>query len=60
MSSKMPLKVLLVEDHAAFRQALAFVLEDEQGLEVVVHAGSLTEAGEALEGGASKGAWTWR
>jgi len=51
MSPKKPLKVLLVEDHAAFRQALAFVLEDEQGLEVIAQAGSLAEAREALEGG---------
>jgi DNA-binding NarL/FixJ family response regulator len=51
MSPKTSLKVLLVEDHAAIRQALAFVLEGEQGLEVVAQVGSLAEAGEALEGG---------
>jgi DNA-binding NarL/FixJ family response regulator len=51
MSPQTPLKVLLVEDHAAFRQALAFVLEGEQGLEVIAQAGSLAEAREALEGG---------
>ena len=55
MSPKTPLKVLLVEDHAAFRQALAFVLEDEQGLEVIAQAGSLAEAREALEGGGLAG-----
>jgi len=42
---------MLVEDHVAFRQALAFVLESEQGLEVVAQVGSLAAAREALEGG---------
>jgi DNA-binding NarL/FixJ family response regulator len=51
MSPKMPLKVMLVEDHAPFRQALAFVLQREQELEVVAPAGSLAEARRALEGG---------
>src|SRR5829696_1028894 len=46
-----PLKVMLVEDHLAFRQALAFLLADDPGLEVVAQAGSLAEAREALEGG---------
>ena len=55
MSPNSPLKVMLVEDHAAFRQALAFVLEDEQGLEVIAQAGSLAEAREALEGGGLAG-----
>jgi DNA-binding NarL/FixJ family response regulator len=54
MSPKTPLKVLLVEDHAAFRQALAFVLESEQGLEVVAQAGSLATARETLEAGGPK------
>jgi DNA-binding NarL/FixJ family response regulator len=51
MSPKTPLKVMLVEDHAPFRQALAFVLQSEQGLEVIAQAGSLAEARRALEGG---------
>jgi DNA-binding NarL/FixJ family response regulator len=51
MSPKMPLKVMLVEDHAPFRQALAFVLQRKQELEVVAQAGSLAEARRALEGG---------
>ena len=51
MSPNTPLKVMLVEDHAAFRQALVFVLKSEQGLEVIAQAGSLAEAREALEGG---------
>ena len=46
-----PLKIMLVEDHLAFRQALAFLLADDPGLEVVAQAGSLAEAREALEGG---------
>ena len=46
-----PLKVMLVEDHVAFRQALASVLEGEQGLEVVAQVGSLAEARRALGGG---------
>jgi DNA-binding NarL/FixJ family response regulator len=50
MSPNTPLKVMLVEDHAAFRQALVFVLKSEQGLEVIAQAGSLAEAREALDG----------
>ena len=48
-----PIRVLLVEDHASFRQALAFMLEREPGFEVAGQVGSLAEArqlnGEALE-----------
>jgi DNA-binding NarL/FixJ family response regulator len=51
MSEPTPLKVMLVEDHRAFRQAFARVLEGEQGLEVVAQAGSLAEASEALDEG---------
>jgi two-component system, NarL family, nitrate/nitrite response regulator NarL len=39
-----PIRILLVEDHASFRQALAFMLEMEPGFEVVGQIGSLTEA----------------
>jgi DNA-binding NarL/FixJ family response regulator len=39
---------MLVEDHAAFRQALAFLLADDPELEVVAQAGSLAEARVAL------------
>jgi DNA-binding NarL/FixJ family response regulator len=46
-----PLKVMLVEDDAAFREALAFVLAEGHGLEVVAQAGSLAEARKALDGG---------
>jgi DNA-binding NarL/FixJ family response regulator len=41
--------ILLVEDHAAFRQALAFLLSREPELEVVAQAGSLAEAREEIE-----------
>ena len=51
-----PLKIMLVEDHVAFRQILAFLLADEPGLEVVAQAGSLAEAREALDGGGLDGA----
>lgn len=37
-------RVLLVDDHAIFRQALAFVLDREPGFTVVGQAGSLAEA----------------
>ena len=43
------LRILLVEDHAAFRSTLALILESEPDLEVVAQAGSLAEAREALE-----------
>jgi DNA-binding NarL/FixJ family response regulator len=48
MSSTTPLRVMLVEDHIAFRQALAFVLSREPDLEVVAEVGSLAEARQAL------------
>ena len=39
---------MLVEDHIAFREALAFLLCHKSDLEVVAQAGSLAEAREAL------------
>jgi DNA-binding NarL/FixJ family response regulator len=39
---------MLVEDHIAFRQALAFLLSHKPDLEVVAQAGSLAEAREAI------------
>jgi DNA-binding NarL/FixJ family response regulator len=44
-------RIMLVEDHAAFRQVLTFLLSDDPELEVVAQAGSVAEAREALEGG---------
>ena len=55
MRATTPLKIMLVEDDAAFRQALAFVLTSEQELEVVVQVGSLAAAREALQGGGLEG-----
>jgi DNA-binding NarL/FixJ family response regulator len=42
--------ILLVEDHASFRQTLAFVFDQQPDFEVVAQAGSLAEARRALEG----------
>lgn len=44
MDATKTLKVMLVEDHLAFRQALALLLGHEGDLEVVAQAGSLAEA----------------
>ena len=44
------IRILLVEDHALFRNALTLLLGHEPDLEVVAQAGSLTEAREALDG----------
>jgi DNA-binding NarL/FixJ family response regulator len=43
-------RVVLVEDHASFRQALAFMLEREPDLSVVGQASTLAEARGQLEG----------
>ena len=51
MSATESIRIMLVEDHAAFREALAFLLDNEPDLEVVAQAGSLAEAREALWGG---------
>ena len=47
-------RVLLVEDHATFREALASVLEREPDFEVVGQVGSLAEARKMCEDGAAK------
>lgn len=41
-------RVLLVEDHASFREALAYVLGEEAGFAVTAQAGSLEEARVAI------------
>jgi DNA-binding NarL/FixJ family response regulator len=43
-------RVLLVEDHASFREPLAFMFGREPDLEVVAQAGSLAEARQMLAG----------
>jgi DNA-binding NarL/FixJ family response regulator len=48
MGATRTVRVMLVEDHVAFREALAFLLSREPDLEVVAQAGSLAEAREAL------------
>ena len=51
MGTGTTVRVMLVEDHTAFRQVLTFLLSDDPELEVVAQAGSVAEAREALEGG---------
>src|SRR5215212_10288020 len=41
-------RVMLVEDHAAFRQSLAALLSQEPDIEVVAQAGSLAQARKML------------
>ena len=48
MSETKSLRVMLVEDHLSFRQALAFLLGREPDLEVVAQAGSLAQARQML------------
>lgn len=43
-------RVMLVEDHAAFRESLAFMFDREPGFEVVAQAGTVAEAQEKLGG----------
>ncbi len=47
-------RILLVEDHASFRQALAFMFEREPEFAVVGQAGTLAEARRFLNGSAGK------
>ena len=43
-------RILLVEDHASFRQTLAFVFDQQPEFEVVAQAGTLVEARLAMDG----------
>lgn len=43
-----PIRLLLIDDHAVFRQPLAFMLDREPDLTVVAQAGSLAEARDVL------------
>src|SRR4028119_82103 len=44
-------RILLVEDHASFRQTLAYIFDGEPDFEVVAQAGSLAEARRTAVGG---------
>jgi DNA-binding NarL/FixJ family response regulator len=44
-----PLRIMLVEDHVSFRQALAYMLDRDPGFEVVAQAGTLAEARRLLD-----------
>lgn len=46
---KGPTRIMLVEDHLSFRQALAFMFDREQEFEVVAQAGSLAETRQILK-----------
>jgi two-component system nitrate/nitrite response regulator NarL len=48
-------RILLVDDHASFRQTLAFVFDEQPDFEVVAQAGSLEEARRVLENEADLG-----
>jgi len=50
MGANRTVRVMLVEDHVAFREALALLLTNQSDLEVLAQAGSLAEAREALDG----------
>jgi DNA-binding NarL/FixJ family response regulator len=49
MSNIRIVRVMLVEDHAAFRQSLAALLSQEPDIEVVAQAGSLAQARKMLD-----------
>jgi DNA-binding NarL/FixJ family response regulator len=49
MSAIRIFRVLLVEDHAAFRQSLASLLGREPDIEMVAQAGSLAQARQMLD-----------
>lgn len=43
------IRLLLIDDHALFRESVARLLQSEQGFEVVAHCGSSTEALQIIE-----------
>jgi len=43
-------RILLVEDHASFRQTLAYVFDQQPDFRVVAQAGTLAEARRAMDG----------
>ena len=43
-------RILLVEDHASFRQTLAYLFDQQPDFRVVAQAGTLVEARRAMEG----------
>jgi two-component system, NarL family, response regulator DevR len=43
-------RILLIEDHASFRQTLALVFDQQPEFEVVAQAGTLAEARQAMDG----------
>jgi DNA-binding NarL/FixJ family response regulator len=47
--STRPLHIMLIEDHISFRQALAFMLDQDPRFEVVAQAGTLAEARHDLD-----------
>lgn len=47
-TSASPTRILLLDDHALFRESLSRLLNAEPGLEVVVHCGTIAEALDAL------------
>jgi DNA-binding NarL/FixJ family response regulator len=49
MSATRIVRIMLVEDHAAFRQSLATLLSQEPDLEVIAQAGSLSQARQILD-----------
>ena len=50
-----PVRIMLVDDHASFRQALGFLFDREQEFAVVAQAGSLAEARRTLDGELAEG-----
>lgn len=50
-SQKEPSRILLVEDHTSFREALAYVFDREPEFSVAAEAGSFAEASAMLDGG---------